>query len=190
VNSFGSVLFSDGMELGKRSQGFPKIIKCIKCKKYYWLNDNNKLGEYNKYDKNINSEWKKATEAQFLSLNQYIEAVDSQTFNNKEEECYLRIRLWWKFNDRIRNRKNNNVLFRNNKDKIIYESNCIRLIEIFDEGSKEKIMKAEAFRNLENFIECNNILETIIEENYIWIKDLIKKECERKNKFVIQLIKQ
>jgi hypothetical protein len=127
-----------------------------------------------------------ADAANFLSVDEYIEAINLSIYKNDKEELYLRQRLWWAFNDRIREGEN---FIANDDDKDVYESNCIKLIEMFDKNNiNEKIMCAELFRNLGNYIECNNIWETIKEEQYTWINELLQKECEKKNKNVIELV--
>jgi hypothetical protein len=70
----------------------------------------------------------------------------------------------------------------------IYESNCHKLLELLGKDETwEKLMSAEIYRNLGNFIESNTILDTINDEEYNWIKVQLKQECERKNKDVIEL---
>ncbi len=53
--------------------------------------------------------------------------------------------------------------------------------------NKQKIMLAELNRNLGEFDNCINILQTI-DENTYWIKDQIIKECKNSNKWLIPLI--
>jgi hypothetical protein len=184
-NTFGSKLFSDGKRIAPMLPDFPYIIKCKKCKSFYKLEDKVKIGEYRPFEEKNNVKWKDADKAEFLSVDEYNEAIKLKIFNNKEEEQYLRRELWWAFNDNIRK---GNEIFRNNDDIDIYESNCKIFIEILDKNEiNEKIMCAELYRNLGNFIECINILETINEEKYNWVKEILKKECEKNNKYIIEL---
>jgi len=53
----------------------------------------------------------------------------------------------------------------------------------------DKIMCAELYRNVGNFTECKNKLETIRDEKYNWVKELLMGECERKNTKVIMLVR-
>jgi hypothetical protein len=183
-NTFDAKLYSDGKQIAPMLPEFPGIVKCGKCSGFYWLNDENKTGEY-KFPEDKKEEWGNAVEARFLSMDEIIEAIDLKIYKNNSEEFYLRVRLWWAFNDRIREGKN---IFVDQDDKNIYESNCKNLINIIDKNNiSGKIMSAELLRNLSNYIECNNMLETIREEEYTWIKILLKKECENKNSNVIEL---
>jgi len=150
--------------------------------------------------------------ARFLSIDEYVEAINLKIFKTNDEEWYLRIRLWWAFNDKYRWGTEeqylkyldmlsyaelrckfgidvDKVVF-NENDKSIYESNCIRLIEMLDKNKiDDKITCAELYRNLGNYTKCKNILETIHEEKYDWIKEVLTKECEKDNRKVIKLSK-
>jgi hypothetical protein len=130
------------------------------------------------------NEWEKPDVAEFLSLDEYIEAINLKVYRNNKEECYLRKRLWWAFNDRIREGKE---IFLNEKDKETYETNCTKLIELLDKNTEDGIlMCAELYRNIGNYIECINILETMDKKDYPVLKDKIKKECHDNNKNVIE----
>jgi len=216
-NTCGATLYSDGKCIAPMLPEFPYIIKCKKCKVFYWLKDENYMGEYHcgdylkdekgEYswvDRNFIGEYLKDENgkysfvekfsdvenldyAKFLSTKEYIEALDLNAYNDKDDEEFLRIRLWWAFNDK--KRKNKKFILKE-KDKEIYESNCVKLIELLDKNKVDgKLMCAELYRNLGDYKKCMDILETIDEEDYNWIKELLKKECEKNNKDVIVLTK-
>jgi hypothetical protein len=182
-NTFGAKIYSDGKRIAPMLPEFPAIIKCKGCEIFYWLNDENEVGEYDFFEDKINKEWKNADRAEFLNINEYNEAINLKVYKDEDDHKFLRIKLWQAINDK----------FRNNLDMIeyekeIYEENCLKLIEILDKNEiYEKIMCAEIYRNLGNFIECKNILETISEEKYLWIKKIIENECILNNKKVIEL---
>jgi len=142
--------------------------------------------EYNgKSLEKIYQEFYSANSAKFLSKDEYIEAINLKVYNTEGEEVYLRTRLWWAFNDKVR--KDDKFTF-SNGDKDIYESNCVKLIEVLNKRENDgRIMCAELYRNLGNYVECKNILKTIHDKEYNWIKELLRKECERNNKNVIVL---
>ncbi|GBU21612.1 hypothetical protein R80B4_01508 [Fibrobacteres bacterium R8-0-B4] len=197
-NTFGSILYSDGKRIAPMLPEFPYIIKCGKCKTFYRLENKHKIGEYEGFDDESESMWENSDRAKFLSIDEYVEAINLKVYAIKDEELYLRRRLWWAFNDKYR-RFDDEVFFNmndkdrdrdidNGKDKDIYESNCIQLIEILDKSEiNDKITCAELYRNMGNFAECKNILETIQEEKYNWIKELLMNECEKNNKKVVLL---
>jgi hypothetical protein len=215
-NTLGSTLYSDGKRISPMLPEFPFIAKCKECNTFYWLDNKNRIGEFedyeirdykkpkesntswldnimgeydeHKYDhikSKFENEWKKPKEAEFLSPNEYFEAIKSKIYSNKDEELCLRLNLWWAFNDRTRDYKD---IFLTEEDKDIYESNCIALIEMLDKNDiRDKITIAELYRNLGKYVECNKILNTIKDKKYAMFKKILKKECEKNNKNVVEI---
>jgi hypothetical protein len=187
-NTCGARFYSDGKRIAPMLPEFPYIIKCKGCMTFYWLEEENNIGEYEYWDnKNGKNTFKgeDIDRARFLSLNEHVEAINLKIYNTVSEERFLRVRLWWAFND---NYREGGEIILNNDDRDIYESNCVKLIEISDKNEiDEKIRCAELYRNLGDYVECKNILETIHDKEYGWIKKLLKKECEKNNKRVIRL---
>jgi len=169
-NTFGAILYSDGKQIAPMLPDFPEIVKCKKCKTFFWLYEENE----------INCDSNDADKAEFLSVYEYYEAINSNVYNNKNELKFLKINLWWTFNDRIRENKD---LFLKENDKEIYEQNCFDLINILKQNNiNNKIMAAELNRNLGKFDECKSILESIKDEEYNWIIELLETECSKNNK--------
>jgi hypothetical protein len=180
-NTFGATLFSDVKRIAPMLPEFTNITKCKKCDTIFWLNDKNKTGEENWSDMNK----VKFDKAYFLSIDDYIKAIDSKIYENIDDEKYLRIRLWWSFNDRIRN---NDEIFSHTDDKNIYEINCKALLGILNiDRIDENIMMAEVLRNLGEFEKCNDVIEKLKNEKYFWVKEMFKEECDKKNKWVVVL---
>ena len=176
-NTFGAKLFSDGKNIAPMLPEFPRIVKCKKCNTFFWLIEENEV-TLSKKNKNIE-------EAVFLTIYEIQEAIDLNISKNNKELEYLRIRLWWALNDKIR--ENDNIGFDKN-EKILYESNCKILIELLDKNNlNEKIMIAELFRNIGNYNECKKIMKTIKNKDYNWIKDIFENECQKNNSKVILL---
>ena len=50
----------------------------------------------------------------------------------------------------------------------------------------DKIMKAEIYRNLGDFENCIRIIQSIDNQGMNWLKVQFVKECERKNRWVIE----
>jgi len=182
-NTGGAVYYSDGKRMASMLPEFPAIVKCKACDLFFWLKDENQINtKHSLFDDD--DERENYDRAKFLSASEYNEAIRLRVFKNKKEQIFLRIQLWRAFNDRIRHRED---LFLAENDKEIYESNCLKLLELLDVNNiDDKIMIAELFRNLENYEKCKEILSSLDEENN-WIKEKLEKECSRNNKFVIKL---
>jgi len=173
-NTCGAKLYSDGKQIAPMLPEFPAIVKCKYCNTFYWLNKENEI--------NIGNE--NADRAAFLSVDEYYELINSDIIKNEKKLKFLRIRLWWAFNDKLRNNKNENL---SENEQIIYEQNCLKLIETLDqEDINEKIMVAELYRNLGNFEKCESILAGI-DDKFNWLKELLIKECKNNNSKIIML---
>ena len=198
-NTLGAVLFSDMKQFAIMLPEFPQITKCIKCRTIFWLDGKNEVR---------NRRHKPCFFASFLTADGYNESINNRVYRNEEELKFLRVRLWWSYNDRIRkhNRpfyssnsitdifmrdddqiRNHGEIFSTEEDRIIYEDNCVELIGLLDkENISERIMIAELFRNLGNFDECKKIIDSL-DEDSVWIKELFNVECNKNNKYVIAL---
>ena len=115
-NTLGAKLFSDGKRIAPMLPEFPFIVKCKECNTFFWLNDKNKIGKYSRWF-NFGKKWKNPDAAEFLSPDEYFEAIKSKIYKNKNEELRLRLNLWRAFNDRTREGKD---IFLAKEDKDIY----------------------------------------------------------------------
>ena len=175
VNDFGATSYSDGRTRGIMYADSPEIVKCKKCKTFFWLKKENQIGEYGPLT--INSKWEKAPEAESLTKNEYIEALNLKAYKNKDQERYVRCNLWRALNYSM-----------GENEKAIYESNCKKLIKLYNmEDIDEKLLIAELYRNIGNFSESMTILKTIRKKEYIRIKKLLIQECQKENKKTIEL---
>jgi hypothetical protein len=184
-NTFGAELFSDGKQIAQMLPEFPNLTKCKKCETILWLNEMKEMGTCKAWGEKIKSEWKNADRADFLSITDLFRALELDTVkNNKEKEKIVRHRIWWTFNDRIREGKN---YFVREEEENSWKQNCLRLIELFDiADDNQKIMTAELYRNLGEFDACMEVVNSL-EKNFDWITERFKNECRNRNKLLIKL---
>jgi hypothetical protein len=210
-NNFNAKIFSDTKSISLMLAEFPIITKCIKCDTIFWLSKMEPIKKiplgYN-YKKPIKKipwgyNYKKPSEYQkaiFLTIEDYFRALENGLAENQEDEKYIRIQIWWAYNDRIRINdftiflpetiaiNKNNKLFTDNNDEMKWRENCEKLISILDPSIEdEKIMIAELYRNLGDFEKCKSIILDIDNDEINWIKERFLKECELKNKLVVLL---
>jgi hypothetical protein len=185
-NTSGADFFSDGHYFARMLPEFPIITKCIGCTTIFWLDETNEIGSYY-WGEKINMEWEEAFVAEFMSLDDYFRALELRLPRTIEEEIYIRKRIWWEMNDRIRFKdelpayENENQLWSDNINKLI------SLLNGSDDS--EKIILAELLRNLGNFEACQKTLDSIANPEYDWLKIAMTKACKTKNKKVFQLKK-
>lgn len=114
------------------------------------------------------------------------------TTTNKDDEIFIRKKIWWTFNDRIRD-KLGEKMFINENDEFLYIQNCKTLIDLLDtRNDNYKMIIAELYRNIGNFEKSIELIDNIIvdfentnDKNVDKLKK-IKEECLLKNKLVVK----
>jgi hypothetical protein len=183
-NTFDSKIYSDGKRIAPMLPEFPNLTECKKCRYIFWLTKANKIGEYSWGDK-LNPLWKNADHAEFLSIHNYFKALKENVAENQHEELFIRKRIWWSFNDRVRK---GGKLFRFVNDEVRWKENIDRLLKLLDiEQVDQKIMVAELYRNLGEFKLCLELINSIEDVELEWLKDAFNKECCNRNTFVFLL---
>ena len=178
-NSFASDSYSDGFKITPMLPASPAIVKCKKCRRFFWL-------EKQKIRPTALVLPFFTDRAEFLSAHEHGEAIDAGMARNRDEEIYLRQNMWWMFNHRTRGGEK---LFAGDGDKTLYESNCERLIALLQESERpdRKPLIAELHRNLGRFDKCAEVLETIDDKGHAGIAERLKQECLAKNSETVRL---
>lgn len=185
-NTMASALYSDGKMFAPFLPEFPSITSCSKCKTIFWIDKAEQKGSVEPFGE-ISAEFNDAEEANFLTLDEYNTALESELFSGPGEEKFLRIRTWWTFNDRVRNKEE---LFLNEIEKSFWYENSNRLLELLNyEDTEDKIRIAELNRNMGNFEKCMEVIGSIEDKNYEWVKVKLRDECIKKNDKVIEITK-
>lgn len=183
-NTFGSKFYSDGMRISPMLPEFPDLTKCKKCQTIFWLSKLKEIGTYEWGDQQ-NSDWPTADKAEFLKLDDYFRALGTQIAENVEEEIFIRERIWWAYNDRLRNGQE---IFESATDVTRWKENVKTLLKLLDASAiNDLLMMAEINRNLGDFESCIILLNKIEDEELNWVKATLIKECKRKNRWVILL---
>jgi hypothetical protein len=184
-NTFGSTLYSDGKMIAPMLPEFPNLTKCKKCDTILWLSTMKEVGTCDAWDEKCKKEWKNADRAEFLDVTDLFRFLEMDIVkNDKEKEKIVRQRIWWTFNDRLRNNKE---IFVQENDEVLWEQNCRRLVELFDTTDvNQKIMTAELHRNLGGFESCMELINSL-DSNFDWLIEKFKTECKNGNKLLMKL---
>ena len=121
-NTIGAKLYSDGKTIAPMLPQFPNLTKCKKCNHIFWLSKNKEIGCYNDFEEKL-LEWRNADVAEFLTIDEYFSALELNIAENISEERYIRQRIWWAYNDRVRNGDelfNLKMIKQNGKTILIY----------------------------------------------------------------------
>lgn len=183
-NNIGAALFSDGKSDAPMLPEFPNITKCKDCNTILWLNKSNEVGTSDSEGRKPRK-WQDAKQADFLTIDEYFEAIEKGLASNKDDELFIRQRIWWSFNDRIRNGIN---IFESDNDELRWKDNLHKLLDLLDiSDMNHKILSAEIYRSLGDFDKCINIIESIDKEQYGWLITKFVNECRTKNRWVVLL---
>jgi hypothetical protein len=79
-------------------------------------------------------------------------------------------------------------LFNDKLDELNYLENLIKLKPLLNQADiTERIMIAEINRNLGDFDNCISVIQSICDDSFNSIQERFLRECELKNKWVVQL---
>lgn len=167
VNNFNSSWYSDGEIAKGLTTDELGIIKCVNedCSKFFKIDESEiieeydfKMGVVNKYD-NAHSldNYKLGT----IELN---ELLDINHYKDVKEELIIRTILLRRYNDIYRQDSEKELSL---KEKLSFNSNCERLIELLEEENTidSKLFLAEIYREIGCFAECFNVLNAIKNED-------------------------
>ena len=183
-NTIGAQVFSDGKRIAPMLPEYPDLTKCKSCNTIFWLSKLKEIGTQ-EWGDNENSKWQEANTAEFLELDDYFEALNNHLAETNDDELFIRERIWWSYNDRLRRGEN---IFMDEKDEMRWKENVKNLLKLLDESkTNRRIMIAEINRNLGDFKKCIMLIESIDNEELNWLKEKFVNECKRKNRWVVAL---
>ncbi len=182
MNSYGSMLYSDCLEIVPWLWETPSIIKCNNCDKFFWSDDAEITDKDHEEDK-IKQYWKDAEPVQFLTLEELFKSLKSDAIRNEKDEYFVRRRIWWAYNDRVRE---GTELFIDKADENHYRENILQIIQLMnlDVFKFQLITVAEMSRNIGDFESCLSILDSIQDKSLYWAKKRLKELCNKRKKLV------
>ncbi len=160
-NTCGASHWSDAVMNFPMILSYPDVLRCPKCKSFFWFTDRIKIGEID-FDKSINeSKYKNAQYIDKLTVEEYYLAIKSKFCNSVEVEKTLRVAAWRRWNDTLRGCGDKTVfaeLLRIER----WEDNLKELYYMLDENDEnECLIKGEICRNLGRFQEAKEIFMKI-----------------------------
>jgi hypothetical protein len=184
-NTIGSKLYSDTKRISPMLPDFPAITKCEKCQNIFWINEAEEIGNYEFSVPSNKQDWEKAQRVTFLSYQEYYSVLKTKLIRSKADEIFIRIRILWEYNDSYRKGRTSH---QSNEGKLKKTENIEALIALLDKNDvNQKLLIAELYRNLGNFDEAINLLNTIDNDKLNSIKERMIEECKKQNTLVFQL---
>lgn len=176
-NTFGAKWWTDGKMEAPMMREQPAITECSGCGDFYWLSDAKVVGEYEFGDsppeKNkVFDLWIRATRVFEMTEEMLSEAISEGAAQNRDQELYLRMRLWWAGNDPFRSVHERDISPESQETaalKKMQEQISDLLQKLRKESTRRKI------RVLKNVLEAEKW-----ETGYLtrWAKEDLKKSLE------------
>lgn len=141
---------------------------------------------YDEYEwgEEISNEWSNAKFAKRLSLSEFLEFLDLTQDLRIQDELYVRMKVLWSFNDRVRQ---NTPQFNTYDEEIAWNWNIVRLIELLDwNKSESRLFAAELIRYLEEWDFAIEILNSINDSRLHPFSIRILNKCKEQSNLVFQ----
>lgn len=176
-NTFGGVFWSDGSFFAPMLPELPVFTRCTACETIFNIQSapNREADQWQEAEKLPNTE--------LLEENDLVYALENKIYINKDEEIYLRKKLWWKLNHHPWKQEKPESI-----ESSLYKHNNEALIALLDTSDDDQLlMQAELHRNLGNFDTCLNLISQLTDSRDETRVTLLKKACKKKIRGTFQI---
>ncbi|PKP50722.1 MAG: hypothetical protein CVT94_00850 [Bacteroidetes bacterium HGW-Bacteroidetes-11] len=170
-NTFGGYFWSDGSFFAPMLPDQVVFNRCTECNTIFNISNapNHEAWNYEDADG--------LTTVEHLSKSELFEAIEKYIYINTNEEIYLRKRLWQKLNNHPWKDEMPSTFAISPE----YRQNAEALINLLDKSNEDEILIiAELHRNIGNFKDCTDLINTLSdarrEERTVQIENACKKK--------------
>jgi len=179
-NNLGVRIWTDGRQISPMLPRPPFAVKCRRCAKSYWLTDAREIGMIGMptEQRAVDPAWQAAPYVEEAPEEGYYQALEATLARDRALEKVLRTFVWWRGNDADRQITHEEEGIETGYPEA-YRSNLTALVPLFNEQHlSERLMKAEALRELAEFDAALKILNEIQGSNYNTVVQKIRSLCE------------
>ena len=186
-NTFGRRFYSDGNSFSTMSPSFPALTKCEKCSAFIWFAKMEVIEEI-EYEKCVpfllingsydlakpNPILNKYSKARSLTLEEYFEALNAKIYETNNDEKYIRIQIWHKYNNYVRGVPGETITGDEDEEdfKRFYKTFLIRNLNPKNIQDREKLIDYGMFKDVSDIERWeDNIRRLIILLGYNIIKN-------------------
>lgn len=169
-NTFNATVYSDGFLEAPMLPQYPDLTRCEECGHYLWLSRLKEITEISIFELDL-PEWNTVPWARLLTLDEYKQVLELGIIENVSDEKFVRMRIWWCYNDRIRYQDKlvqidkdiiEGKLFKDIPEKEYWAENLGKLMPLLDsKRPEEQVLIAEIYRNQGRFDIANHLLKEI-----------------------------
>lgn len=160
-NTFGAVFWSDGFRIAPGLPDLPQITRCTSDGPIFWVDSARVRGEITAGSADVNPGWLAEPAVRSLDAAELHQALALGLGDTPQRERYLRLRAWWADNASHRGVQatGSSVAASDFPAGSPARANLEALAQLFDETDPgERLMKAEALRELGRFDEARSLL--------------------------------
>ena len=188
-NTFGARGWTDGKQDAPMLPRPPALVKCRYCGDCYWLADAREVGTVAPWDgpsPEEKPEWRAAKGVQELSEEDFYRALGTGLATGTERERTLRILAWWRRNDAFRDAPDRAVAMSDAPEA--WRKNLQALVSMLgDRDVNERLMKAEALRELGDFEAAMDALGRVRSRKVALVVKQLRSLCEKRDPLVREL---
>lgn len=175
-NTFGATFWTDGKCEAPCLSDEPWLRKSPAEGVLFWSDECEEIGQISYFDDEPpNPDWKDLEYAEDPLEEDYIVALNSGVADTNEKMRYVRMRLWWLGNDRIRQSEASTL-----SDLHLQNLEAFAAI-LSEDDPDQRLMKAEALRELSRFGEALTLLTGSLPDEAQDAVEFIKKLAEAQN---------
>ena len=170
-NTYGARFWTDGKRDAPMLPNRSLLLKCNHCDNLVWINEQAELGETGPWEPeaDVTLRFPDARPPSTPTLQEYADFLKAG-MSNKKKEFYVRLRLWWAGNDDRRESEQPTPL-----DSFEIE-NLRAFLALLDEAEEDdRLMKAEALRELGEFAKAEELLDFKFDEEMTHAVDVIRE---------------
>mgnify|MGYP001054774588 CR=1 FL=1 len=183
-NTFGARFWTDGKRDAPSLPDQPWLVKCPHCSVLVWIDEQKQVGESETWvgRGEGSSQFKDARPVSLPTLLEYNEFLSAGA-DGAGKERYVRLRIWWAGNDARRDRVHLKPL-------TDVETANLRAFSALlnEEQDSDRIMKAEALRELGMFEETEALLATQFQKELQQAVGIIRHLNRCRNSAVAEMI--
>jgi len=182
-DTFGATRWSDGKIDAPTLPMPPAFVRCRKCRDFYWGDEATPVDRPSRGDQAASRLATEPAEAE------YLEVLDAGLVAPARERD-ARVLAWWRGNDARRGGGLLRLLGKLVKrdDDEARRRNLEALVMLFDDADPDdRLMKAEALRELGRFDEALAALARVNDEDRAEVAAILRRDCEARDSYLHRL---
>ena len=185
-NTFGARLFTDGKQVAPMLPQPPAVVRCHRCRRFYWLEAAEGRGVLEAYSPSPGPDADAIPEVEEPTEDEYYQALEEGLAASPEEERTLRLLAMWRRNDAFREEQQ--LVLVDVTSPPEWRGNLEALNVLVDEESDDdRLLKAEVLRELGEFAAAAEILRRVESPQYVDVVRQMLSLCESGDTHVREL---